>query len=427
MSVLFSRWNRHGLFQNILALYGVQLASYVFPLVTVPYLARVLGPTGWGLVAFAQAFGQYLALIVEYGFSLSATREVARSRDSLMRRSELLAGVLGAKALLATLALGLALAVSHLVPTFREHPRVLWAGVFWAITMAFNLLWYFQGLERMRLVAALDVGAKGLALITILLCVRGPEDGWKVLVLMGMTSLLSTLAALVFAYREVPVRWPRRVYVWEALRLGWTMFLFRSAVSLYTVGNAFILGLFASPRIVGYYAGAEKISRAFQGLLGPFSQALYPRLSRLAQRSRTEAARLVQVSMRVMGLGGMLMGLVVYVSAPLLVRILLGEGYETSVPVVRVLALLLPLIAISNVLGIQWMLPLGLDRPFNAIIIGAGIVNLTLAILLAPRYAHLGMAWAVVISEAIVTGSMYILLRKLALYPATYGREEGKR
>ncbi|MFX9912081.1 oligosaccharide flippase family protein, partial [Acinetobacter baumannii] len=76
---------RHGLVQNVLALYGVQIANYLFPLITVPYLARVLGPKGWGMVAFAQAFGQYLMLVVEYGFSLSATREVARSRDSLER------------------------------------------------------------------------------------------------------------------------------------------------------------------------------------------------------------------------------------------------------------------------------------------------------------------------------------------------------
>ena len=419
---MISRWIRHGLLQNILALYGVQLASYVFPLVTVPYLARILGPKEWGLVAFAQAFGQYLALIVEYGFSLSATREVARSRDSLARRSELLAGVLGAKALLATLALGLALAVSYLVPTFREQPKVLWAGVFWALATAFNLMWYFQGLERMRLVATLDVGAKALALMGILLWVRKPEDGWRVLVLMGMASLLSTLVALILAYREVPVRLPNWARVRKALQLGWTMFLFRSAVSLYTLGNTFILGLFAPSQIVGYYAGAEKISKAFLGLLGPISQALYPRLSHLAQRSRTEAARLVRISLSVMGLGGVLMGLAVFIFAPLLVRILLGEGYEPAVPVVRVLSLLLPLIALSNVLGIQWMLPLGLDRPFNSIILGAGFVNLSLAVLLAPRLAQLGMAWAVVISEALVTGGVYLLLRKRALDPCTYGR-----
>ena len=378
-------------------------------------------------MALAQAFGLYLALFVEYGFGLSATREVARYRDSVERRAELLAGVLGAKVLLALPSLGLALFVSHWVPTFRDHPEVLWAGVFWALATAFNLMWYFQGLERMGQVATLDIAGKALALIGMLLWVHKPVDGWKALAVMGVSALLSVLIALILAYREVPVRLPNYANVWKMLRLGWTMFLFRSAVSLYTVGNTFILGFFAPPLIVGYYAGAEKISKAFLGLMGPVSQALYPRLSHLIQHSRAEAARLVRTSMGVMGVSGVVIGLAVFILAPLLVRILLGEGYEPAVPVLRVFALLPPLMALSSVLGIQWMLPLGLDRPFNAIILGAGLVNLCLAMFLAPRFAHLGMAWAVVISEAFVTGGMYLFIWKRALDPFTYGRgDEGE-
>lgn len=413
--------------QNILALYGVQFASYLFPLLTIPYLARVLGPNEWGLVAFAQAFGQYLVLIVEYGFSLSATREVARFHDSVEKRSELLAGVLGAKVMLAFMALVLAVIASRWVPAFSEYPRMLWAGVFWALAMAFNLMWYFQGMERMRVVATLDVGAKALSLVGIVLLVRVPEDGWKVLALMGAASLLSAVVALILAYREVPVRLPNVSLSLDALRLGWTMFLFRSAVSLYTVGNTFILGLFVQPQIVGYYAGAEKISKAFLGLLGPITQAIYPRMSQIVRHSRKEAARLARIGIVAVGFGGVLIGLVVFAASPLLVRILLGEGFGPAVQVLRVLALLPPLIAISNVLGIQWMLPLGLDRPFNIIILGAGLINIVLAVILAPRYAHIGMAWAVVLSEVFATGSMYMFLRSRSIDPFTYMSAQGKR
>ncbi|MCY3131480.1 flippase, partial [Acinetobacter baumannii] len=148
--------------------------------------------------------------------------------------------------------------------------------------------------------------------------------------------------------------------------------------------NTFILGLFAPPQVVGYYAGAEKISKAFLGLLAPVSQALYPRLSHLVRNAPQEAARLARLGLWTMGLGGVVLGLGVLALARLLVRFLLGEGYEPAVLPLRILALLLPLIALSNVLGIQWMLPLGLDRSFNAIIVGAGLVNLALAVVLAP-------------------------------------------
>jgi polysaccharide transporter, PST family len=86
----------------------------------------------------------------------------------------------------------------------------------------------------------------------------------------------------------------------------------------------------------------------------------------------------------------------------------------------RVLAVLVPLVAIGNVLGIQWMLPLGMDRAFNTIVLLAGVINLSLALLLAPLYTDMGMAWAVVIAEAFVSATMYVVLRSRKLDPLSY-------
>jgi O-antigen/teichoic acid export membrane protein len=92
---------RRGFIHNVLALYGVQACTYALPLLTFPYLARVLGPSGWGVVVFAQAIGDVTACAVEYGFDISASRETSRHRDDPERLSALISGVLGAKVLLA--------------------------------------------------------------------------------------------------------------------------------------------------------------------------------------------------------------------------------------------------------------------------------------------------------------------------------------
>jgi PST family polysaccharide transporter len=122
---------------------------------------------------------------------------------------------------------------------------LLWAGVFAALAESFNLVWYYQGLERMRLVAALDISARALATAGIFLVVRSPDDGWKVLTLQGLASSASVAVALGLAYRGVPFRFPTRPSIWKALRMGWNTFVFTGAVQLYTTGNSFILGLFA--------------------------------------------------------------------------------------------------------------------------------------------------------------------------------------
>lgn len=404
---------RHGLFQNALFLYGVQLATYLFPLLTVPYLTRVLGPTAWGLVAFALAFGAYIDLLVEYGFIFSATREVSLHRDYRDRLADLLAGVLGAKALLALFAVIVSFLVQPWVPLLREYPALFYAGVFLALAQSFNMMWYYQGLERMRTVASLDILARALATAGIFVLVRTPEDGWKVLVIQGLASSLSVAIASGLAYREVPFHFPTLSLVWKALRMGWNVFIFGNAASLYTIGNTFFLGLLAPPQFVGYYAGAEKIVNAlFYGLLEPVNESLYPRLSTLFSRAQTEAARLARIGIALMSIIGVVMGILIFLLAPLLVRILLGEEFGPAVPVLRVLALVLPFGAVSYALHVQWMLPLRMDRPLTAVILGAGLLNLALTLVLAPRYFALGTAWAVVVSELILmVGSIYVSLR----------------
>jgi hypothetical protein len=86
---------------SVIALYGVQASTHALPLLTFPYLARVLGPTGWGSVLFAQVIGIVITCVVEYGFDISASRETSIHRDDPDRLSELISGVLGAKAFLA--------------------------------------------------------------------------------------------------------------------------------------------------------------------------------------------------------------------------------------------------------------------------------------------------------------------------------------
>ncbi|HET7102264.1 MAG TPA: flippase [Terriglobia bacterium] len=406
-----------GLARNVASLYGVQFASYLLPLITIPYLTRVLGPATWGLVAFAQAFGSYAGIGIEYGFHLSATRAVARSRDSMDELANLVAGVMGARVMLAAGAVLLALFLEPLIPLFRAHPVFLWAAVFWAVGQSFSMLWYYQGFERMRLVAVLDVAGKAAATAGIFILVHHPADGWKVLVLQGSGALLSVLVATAMVYREVPFRLPTWRLVSNTLRMGWSMFLFQGSMNLYGAGNAFILGLFASPAAVGFYAGAEKLARALMGLLAPIHQSLYPRLSHLVQRDRPAANRLARFSMFLMSSAGVVLSLAAFLGAPWAVPLILGSSFTASVPVLEIMAALPLLDALGTMFGVLWMVPLGLDRQFNRVILAGGALNLVLAFFLAPRFAQIGMAAAVVATEVFVVLTLYVTLRRRKLSP----------
>jgi PST family polysaccharide transporter len=418
----FRRLYRSKVTHNIVALYGTQIAAYVFPLATIPYLARVLGPHYWGLVAIGQALGLYLSIIVEFGFQLSATRRIARARAHFEQLEEIVAGVLGAKILLAIICLSVLVILQQCTASFRENGPILWAGALSGIAQGFSMLWFYQGMEDMKTSSAVDVLGKGAATVGIFVFIHKPEDAWRVLALQCFCYSCVTISLLLLAYKSIRFRLPTTGTAWQALKESASMFLFRSAVSFYTTANTLILSAFATPSVVGFYSGAERLSKACLGLLYPVSQSLYPRMSNLIVKDRSKAIWIARISVITMALGGVILGIGLYFATPLVIRIVLGHGYEPAIPAMRVLCLLLPAIALSTVLGVQWMLPLGMDALFNKIIISAGVLNVILAFWWAPRWQHVGMAWAVSTSELIVTLMMCVVLVRRDLNPFSDSR-----
>src|SRR5579862_743345 len=408
---------RHTLVQNTLSLYGVSLPNYLVPILLIPYLARVLGATGWGLVAFAQAFGSYLSVAVEFGFFLSASRDVARNRHDREKLGEILAGVLGARAILCVGCILVAITAGIWVPIFRQQSGLMAASMYWGLVQGFSMSWFFQGLERMKLVAALEIPAQLLGIIGIFVFVHRPEDAWLVLVIQGSAYGLPAVIELMLAYREAPFRLPTFSSMWQAFRMGTSMFVYRGALTLYTGGNALILGFFVPPQFVGYYAAAEKLSRASYRLLNPVTQALFPRMSYLVEHAREKAQQLARVGGIVVGIAGLGLSLAIFLSAPWLIRIIVGPEFAPAVPLLRILAIVPALVAIWQVYGTQWMLPLGMDRAFNSVVLLAGGVNVVLALILVPHYADFGMAWTAVVSEAVIAIGFYLTLRYYKLDP----------
>lgn len=408
-------WRRargSALVHNTIALYFVQFAGYLLPLATVPYLTRVLRPGVWGVLVFSQAFAAWLAIVLHYGFAFSATRMVARGRDDPRQVARIVSAVQGAKLLLLLGVVAASALAFLLVPLFRREPRYLAWALSAAVLQGFLPMWYFQGMERMRGIATLDVLTRAAAAAGVFVLVRAPQDGSRVLALQAAAALVSAGAATAWMYREVPFRAgsPRE---WAgALREGWPLFVFSGAASAYTTANAFTLGLFAGPHAVGFYGSAEKLVRAAGALLTPVSQALYPRINHLVAHDRAAAAALVRRSLVPMVAVGVATGAAIGVGAPLLTRVLFGPGYEPVTQVLRIMALLPPILAVGTVLGLNWILPLGGDRAYVRFVLAAGAANLLLAALLAPRYGAPGMAVAAVLAETVVeAGLCWLVLR----------------
>jgi len=393
--------NNRRLVSNFFSLSVLQFANYLAPLITVPYLVRVLGPEKFGLVAFANAFTQYLVTLSDYGFRWSATRKIAISRSDPDARSAVFSSVMVIRLGFMALGLILLIALLVLVPKFRAE----WLLYVFAFgTVVGNVLfldWFFQGMERMKYITVLSLIGRGIFVAAIFVFVREPEQ-YVYVPLFGSLGIISVgLASLWVVRRRFDTRFaiPQFATVLEELRDGWHVFLSVATARIYTAGMPLILGCFAPYASVGYYTAGEKIVQAGTCMLEPFMRAIYPHIGHLSSRSKESAVVLLRKIVRVIGPLTLLMSLAVALLAPQIADLILGDQYIESIPVIRILALLFLAKGLGHIFLLQTMLNFRHDRAVFRIVLAAALLCAVSSLALIPSLSHRGAAVAALVPE----------------------------
>lgn len=398
---------------NMLSLFSLQGLTYILPLLTFPYLTRVLGPENYGLIAFAMAFIGYFQIFTDYGFNLSATREISINREDHRKVSELFSSVMVTKTLLMIISFIIMLAVVLSFDKFRSH------GILYFFTFGLvigNLLmpsWFFQGMEKLKYISMLNIGTLLIFTASIFIFIRQASDYIYVPLINSIGAITIGIIALRIVRKDFGVNFvlPSLKDIKYNLNGGWHVFISTAAISLYTNSNTFILGFFTTPTIVGYFSVANNIINMCNGLLSPISQSIYPYLSSLAVKSKEETIKFLKKATIGVGAFSLLISLLIFLLAGFVIFLLAGTHYNESIILLRIMAFLPFIIALSNIFGIQTMLTFNYKKAFSRIIIIAGVINIILALILAPILQDIGIAIAVVITETIVTVSMFFYLR----------------
>ena len=415
--------SRRRLIENILSLSALQAASYVLPLLTLPYLARVLGPGNLGQLAFALAFAQIFVMLTDYGFNLSATHEVAVHRANPAKVAEIFVSVTVLRLGFMVLGFLLLLSLTQFVPRFAHNPQLYAACYLLVVGNVLFPQWLFQGLEQLRLVSLIQIGARVVVVAGIFHWVKSPDDVVIAALLQSSGAALAGLFTLPYISRALagaPWVWPSRASLAQRLREGWHVFISAAAINVYTTSNTFLLGLLAPTLQVAYYHLAEKIVRAAQLLFGPVSQAVYPHVSFLVQQDPTRALLFNRKLMLGLGAIGLAISLALYFLSPFAVQLLFGDAYATVASVLQILAFLPFVVILSNVLGIQTMLTFGMKRAYSQVYLTTALLNLALFIPLAWRFGAVGAASANLAVESFVTIAMFVLLHRHGKNPLTF-------
>lgn len=404
---------------NFIAMLILQLSNYVFPFITIPYLTRVLSVEHYGVILFALAITSYLGLICDYGFGMSATREVSLNRDSPVLLARILSSVTCIKFVLFICLFVIASVYILYMPHYR-HDYVIYALTF--LGLLYNVFfpsWLFQGLEQMRYITFLNVVTRGVSVLLIFACIH-QDKNYVWLPLLNLVPLLIGIAYIQYLLLHklhLSYHLPSWDDICQQLKRGWHIFLSTLIGSFYATSNSFMLGVFThNVTYVAYYANAEKIIIALNSVYGAFFAALFPQAVKLLQEDCKNGIRYIKTKLWQSAGISLLISLIIYFLTPWLVPILFGEKYLPTIAVLRILIFIPVIICISNLLVIQTIIPLKRERILPALYGASSLLYLLLAYFLVPKFAYVGMALSVLSVELFVILVAYLYLKQQKIF-----------
>jgi len=396
------KYNDHKVFlTNIFSLGTIQLVNYVLPLLTVPYLVRILKPDYFGLIAFATATISYFIMLTDYGFNLSATRQISIHRGNLKKVNEIFNATIFIQAVLLLISFFIFSAIVFTFEKFSRNWELYYISFGMVVGHFLFPVWLFQGLEKMKYITIINVTTKITFTLLIFLVVKQQKDYLLVQVLTSLSFILSGIFSLLIAkfFFNISLFLPKKTIVLTQLKEGWFIFSSNLSISLFTTSTTFILGIFTNNASVGFYAAADKIINAIKGLNNPISQSIYPIVSKKIVENKIEGIALILKFAKIIISSNFLISILLFLFAKPIGDFILGVDYQISIDLLKIMAFLPLIIAISNLCAVQGLYNLGKAYLVSKYLIIISVSHLILMFLLIPHFGLYGAATGVVITE----------------------------
>lgn len=411
--------SKKGLVKNVFSLGIVQIANYVFPLITVPVVSRIIGPDKFGVINFAAAIVTYFTLLINFGFDLSATRAIAARRDDIQERNKIFNQVLLAKLFLFSICVVVFVIALYTVPHLSNEKYVAIFSFLVCFSWVITPNWLYQGMQELSRVAIFNLLTKVIFTVIILLLVREKSDYiWQPLAISVAQIVVGVFSFWVALRRyKISIILPR---LRPVLRLLWNervIFFSMVVINFYTTTNVVLLGFLQPAEQVGYYTAGWRLILIIQTIIAlPLSQSLFPFIGTAFAQSREKGLDVVRQLFPVVTVLTVCAALVLWLLGPLVITAFYGQKFEPSIKVFRVLAFVPVVVSLSNMLGIQTMINLKMDKTFFAITLCGAIASIFLNLILVNRFGFIGSAWCWVLTEIFITSAMFIALTRKGIH-----------
>jgi PST family polysaccharide transporter len=402
--------NNTKIFNNFGYLSILQIFNIALPLISYPYLIRILGSEVYGEVVFAQAIIVYFSLIINFGFNITGTKVVAENINNRNKLSEIVSSIYCIKFILFIVSLFLLILSLWFVAELRE----MWLLILFSFTATSSGLllpqWYFQGIDKMKYITLLSVFSRILFTILIFFIVKNKTDFLLVPILSGIGITLSGFYALyiLFIKEKLTFYIPKISTLIYYFKDSVPLFVSSASVQVYVNANRILVGSFLGMSEVAFYDLGEKVLRLIKIPVGMLGQAAFPTLSREKSINKINKVMAIGVFMTIFLIA------LVFIFSEEIVFILGGSSMLKAIDVLQILSISGVMIAFSQFLGTSRLIVFGFKKIFMQIIASSGLFFLFgfLFLFLLDLINMNSLAWLAVLVESWVTLLMLIIVYK---------------
>ncbi|SNR24545.1 polysaccharide transporter, PST family [Maribacter sedimenticola] len=386
------------LVQNFLALSTIQIANLILPFLTMPYLARILGVSNYGVVLMVYSIMQLLFVLNDYGFNLSATKEISRERFNIKKVNLIYSSIISIKVILLIITFFLLLFMAKLIPIVEENKEVYFLGFGMVVGQTFTPLWLFQGMERMKYVAIVNLISKLTFTVLIFIIIKESKDYILVPLLYSIGFVIAATFSLYIAYKEFGIAYsiPNLRQIRIQINNSTQYFFSRASVSIYSQGNNFVIGLLLGEFYAGIFGVAEKLYTAMTIIYTPLSDAIYPYM---VQKKDLKLFKKVLI-------GSMIFNVIVctftFLMASQIVIFVFGSGYEESSILLRLYCLLAVLLVPTTFIGYPLLGAFGYEKYANYSVVIASIIHIIILLIISTFLSVYIMIILLIVTQTIV-------------------------
>lgn len=400
--------------RNYLYNVGYQVLAIIVPLITSAYVSRVLRPEGVGANAFTNSIIQYFILFASMGIGYYGNRQIAYVRDNRSKMTKTFWEIQIVKTIMTLVSI---IAFEIFLLFYTRQFDYMVAQSLNLIAVAFDISWFYEGVENFKVTVLKNSLVKIVSMIAIFLFIKGPYDVTLYIVVLAFSTLLGNLTLWPDIYRDLPKVKIRSLNPWIHFLPMVELFIPQIATQVYVQLNRTMLGVMVNETASGYYQYSDNLIKLILALVTATGTVMLPHVANAVSHGNMKKVnQMLYKSFDFVSAVAIPMMFGLAAISLTLAPKYYGPGYDPVGPAMMIESIVILMIAWSNVLGVQYLLPIHHQKQFTISVTVGAIVNIILNFPLIHFYGLNGAMWSTVLSEISVTLYQLIAVRGLLSY-----------